>query len=177
MAEGRVLRYGASALVGDFARSGVGLALTVPPLLFVDVHPFVGAILIAMGALFAVFLARTVDRRLTAVAVDTVGVSVTGVRSRHIRWTDVTGLDLAYYSTRRDRTNGWMQMTLRSPTARLRFESTLDGFDDVVERAAAAAQERGLVLSETSLENLGALGVSYRNPTSDGTPAGTPFTA
>jgi hypothetical protein len=177
MAQGDVLRYGGNALVGDFGRSGAGLALTAPPLLFIDVHPVVGAVLGAMALLFAVFLVRTIERRATAVRVDDDGVSVTGFRTRRIRWADVTGLDLAYYSTRRDRTNGWMQLTLRGPGGRLKVESTLDGFDGLVERAAAAAQARGLVLSETAMENLGALGVAYRPPSADGPPAGSAFTA
>lgn len=177
MVQGPVLRYGGSALLGDFGRSGAGLALTLPPLLLVEVHPVIGGVLGAMGALFAVFLVRTIERRMTSVTFDEEGVSVSGFRTRRVRWADVSSLDLAYYSTRRDRSNGWMQMTLRTPATRLRVESTLDGFDGLVERAAAAAQARGVVLSETALENLGALGVGYRNPSADGTPSGTPFTA
>lgn len=177
MAQGLVLKYGGNALLGDFGRSGAGLALTVPPLLLIEVHPVVGAILGAMALLFAVFLVRTVERRATAVTVDDEGVSIAGFRTRRIGWAELTALDLAYYSTRRDRTNGWMQLTLKSPTARIRVESTLDGFDGLVERAASAAQERGLVLTDRALENLGALGVGYRNPSADGSPAGTPFTA
>lgn len=177
MAQGMVLRYGGSALLGDFGRSGAGLALTLPPLLLVEVHPAIGIVLAAMAALFAIFLARTVERRITSVMLDEEGVSISGFRTRRIRWADVSGLDLAYYSTRRDRTNGWMQLTLRTPATRLRVESTLDGFDGLVERAAAAAQAREIVLTETALENLGALGVGYRNPSAGGTPAQSPFTA
>ncbi len=177
MAQGEVLRYGGNALVGDFGRSGAGLALTLPPLLLIDVHPVVGAVLGAMALLFAVFLVRTLERRATAVTVDDDGVSVAGFRTRRIRWAEVSGLDLAYYSTRRDRTNGWMQLTLRGPGGRIKVESTLDGFDGLVERAAAAAQARGIVLSDTAMENLGALGVAYRIPGADEASAGSPFTA
>ena len=67
MVQGDVLRYGGNALAGDFGRSGAGLALTLPPLLFIDVHPVVGAVLGAMALLFAVFLVRTIERRATAV--------------------------------------------------------------------------------------------------------------
>jgi len=177
MAGSMVLRYANNALLGDYGRSGIGLALTVPPLVLLDVHPVIGVVMGAMALLFAAFLVRTVERQLTGVSYDDVGVSLTGLRTLQIAWTDIKGLDLAYYSTRRDRSNGWMQITLRGPGTRLRLESTLDGFDGLVERAAMAAQANGIVLAETALENLGALGVSYRNPSTDGAPAGTPFTA
>jgi hypothetical protein len=177
MAGSTVLQYANNALLGDYGRSGVGLALTVPPLVLLDVHPVIGVVLGAMALLFVAFLVRTIERQLTRVSYDDAGVSLTGLRTKRMAWADIKGLDLAYYSTRRDRSNGWMQITLRGPGARLRLESTLDGFDGLVERAATAAQANGIVLNETALENLGALGVSYRNPSADGAPAGTPFTA
>ncbi|MBM3572175.1 MAG: hypothetical protein FJX52_07405 [Alphaproteobacteria bacterium] len=76
-----------------------------------------------------------------------------------LEWPLIRDLRLRYYSTRRDRTQGWMQLRLDGPGGALSFDSHLEGFDDLVRRAAAAARTAGLKLSAATLDNLGALGI------------------
>ena len=45
-------------------------------------------------------------------------------------------MKLAYYSTRRDRKSGWMQLELGAGGARVRLDSRIAGFDRLVRRAA-----------------------------------------
>ena len=52
-------------------------------------------------------------------------------------------MKLAYYSTRRDRRDGWMQLDLRSGWSSVRLDSRIEGFAELVERAARAADDRG----------------------------------
>jgi hypothetical protein len=66
---------------------------------------------------------------------------------------------LKYFSTRRDGAHGWMQLVLKGSDAKIRIESTLGGFADIVKRAAKAANDEGLSLSSTTLGNLELLGV------------------
>jgi HEAT repeat protein len=68
-------------------------------------------------------------------------------------------MKLAYYSTRRDRKSGWMQLELGAGRARLSLDSRLDGFDRLVRYAAIAAAERGLQPSEATAANLQAMGI------------------
>ena len=68
-------------------------------------------------------------------------------------------MKLGYYSTRRDRKSGWMQLELGAGRARLSLDSRLDGFDRLVRFATAAAAERELELSEATAANLSALGI------------------
>jgi hypothetical protein len=68
-------------------------------------------------------------------------------------------LKLAYYSTRRDRRDGWMQLELRAGASTIRFDSRIDGFNQLVERAALAAAARGVELSAATAGNLEALGI------------------
>src|SRR3546814_13308044 len=49
---------------------------------------------------------------------------------------DVCSSDL----TRRDRTQGWMHMTLKGGGRTLTLESTISGFDDIAEQASEAAR-------------------------------------
>ncbi|HTT79068.1 MAG TPA: hypothetical protein VMF86_05255, partial [Stellaceae bacterium] len=68
-------------------------------------------------------------------------------------------MKLAYYSTRRDRKSGWMQLELGARRTRLGLDSRIAGFDRLVRRAAAAAAARDLELSETTIANLHSLGL------------------
>lgn len=163
----QVLRYPAAALYGDYARAGAGLALTALPLALLAVNPWVGVPLGAAAALFAAFAARTAQRHATRLLLDEGGLTLDGPLGGALRWDELRDLRLAYYSTKRDRSDGWMQATLRGARGRrLRIESTLDGFDAVIERAAAAARDNGLTLSSTTVDNLLALGIDVPEPAS-----------
>src|SRR6185437_2179606 len=83
-----------------------------------------------------------------------------GLLSRRIAWAELERVKLAYYSTRRDRKSGWLQLELRGSGARVDLDSRIAGFDSVVRRAAEVAGARGLVLSDATLANLEALGIA-----------------
>ena len=84
-----------------------------------------------------------------------------------IPWPLMGQMTLKYFSTRRDREAGWMQLTLAGPDSKLSLDSAVDGFDRIVARAVKAAGENKLVLAHTTLENLHAMGLA---PTSNMSP-------
>lgn len=155
-------RYDQSALNGDYARGGFGLALTLLPLILIDVHPIVFWCLAAAALLFAAFLARTYQRQQSIVAVDDDAIAIEApFANRRIAWSDVSVLNLRYFSTRRDRKGGWMHLTLKGADGTaMKIESNLIGFDGVVDRAADAAFARRLPLTDATMENLVSLGVT-----------------
>jgi hypothetical protein len=53
-----------------------------------------------------------------------------------------------------------MQLELRSGWTRVRLDSRIEGFTELVDEAARAARCRGLTLNAATLANLSALGVS-----------------
>ena len=78
-----------------------------------------------------------------------------------VEWNRLDRLKLSYFSTKRDRSDGWMQLTLGSAGGRtLKIDSSLDGFHDIVERAADAAGQTGLTMSEATRANLRAMGIA-----------------
>jgi hypothetical protein len=85
-------------------------------------------------------------------------VMVHGLWKGELAWSELQEVKLNYYSTKRDRSQGWMQLVLRGPEGRLRFDSTLDGFPEVARRAYQTARAKGLELSEASISNFAALG-------------------
>ena len=75
-------------------------------------------------------------------------------------WAALCGFTLDYYSTRRDREGGWMQLTLTDADGvRLRVDSRLTGFSELVARAVGAALDNSVQMTPTTLENLESLGI------------------
>ncbi len=152
-------RYPAASLWADDARAAAGLAMTALPLAVLDMHWVLTAAFGAAAILFAGFLVRTGLRHITVIETGDAGIATHGPLGSAIAWPQLAGLRLRYYSTRRDREHGWMQLTLRGNRRRLRLESTLDGFDDVVGQACAAARRNGVTFDDATVENLLALGI------------------
>lgn len=160
-------RYSTAALNGDLVRAGIGFVLCALPIALVSLETWVMLLLAAAAGLFALFGARTWLRRGIRVAVDDGGITATGLASARIPWGDLRRFKLSYFSTRRDRSNGWMQLNLRGPSGRLSIDSNLEGFDDICGRAFRAATDNDVELSSASLLNLAELGlVSDRAPNS-----------
>jgi len=113
-----------------------------------------------LAAVFAFFGVRTLLRSYNEIELSETGVKIRGVLGGAIAWQQVNGMKLGYYTTRRDRQGGWMQLMLQGGGKRLRFDSTLEGFDRLVRRAVRAATANGVALSSASLANLAAMDIA-----------------
>lgn len=151
-------RYPARALVADYLRASLGSGLTLGPLALAQPAAPVAWALAAGAALFLVYFARTVCRQLTRIELDEAGIRTRGPLGAAIRWGDLRSLRLAYYSTRRDREEGWMQLKLRDARHTIRIDSDLERFADIARAAAARAAAAGLELDQATRSNLSALG-------------------
>jgi hypothetical protein len=108
-----------------------------------------------------VFLARTALRHHTRYVLGPDTLCADGPAGTLVEWNRLDRLKLSYFSTKRDRSDGWMQLSIGSAGGRaVKLDSSLDGFHDVVERAARAAETAGLPLSDTTRANLKAMGIS-----------------
>ena len=154
------LRYVWRALLPGYAGSATGLAFCFVPLALMHPAGPVAWVLTAAGALFLVYFARTVCRQLTHIELDETGVRARGPLGAAIRWEDLRSLRLDYYSTRRDREGGWMQLRLRDARHTIRVDSGLDGFLELLRIAVAEARRRGVDLNEPTRANLDALGLA-----------------
>jgi hypothetical protein len=151
-------RYPLRSFAFDYAGGGIGLASSLGLLAFAQPAAPVALALAAAGALFLVYFARTVCRQLTHIELDETGIRArgpaVGLLSAAIRWEDLRSLQLDYYSTRRDREGGWMQLKVSDAQRTIRIDSDLDGFAAVARAAARAAAARGLALDAATLGNL-----------------------
>ena len=152
------LAYPGSVMLGDYLRAAAGLAPTMAILATVRVSVTTAAVLAGALALFLCFGIRTALRHATRVELSEAVLCVSGPLARSILWSELDRIKLAYYTIRRDRGGGWMQLELRAGRSVLRLDSRIEGFASLVERAARAAAARGLPLDSATAANLRSLG-------------------
>jgi hypothetical protein len=163
-------RYPRAAILGGSARATIGLAVTAFPLFMGRPNVAVAWLLAGAAVLFGIYGVRTVLRGIARIRVDDRGVAALGPLGVSVPWREMRGVTLSYYSTNRERANGWMQLNVRGHRRTLRIESTLEGFTGVVGRVVAEAERREIELSPTTRDNLLPLGIiGDRQRSLDGT--------
>ena len=151
-------RYTAAALTPDYVRAGAGILITAGLLALINPAPVLVYVMGALALLFALFAARTAIRHLTTIRLTSTGIRALGPFAAAIEWAELSKVELRYFSTRRDRTKGWMQLRLRGGRVGLRLESNLDAFESIAGRVIAEAGARGVGLDESTRANLAAIG-------------------
>ena len=153
-------RYPSNALVGDYLRAGFGLLLTLGPALAVPRDSAALWVLLPLALLFAVFGFRTLARHKASVELTQEGLSLSSWTRSTLKWSELKQLRVDYYSTRGDRSGGWMQLTAKGDGTAIRIDSAIDEFVAIAGAAAAAARTNGLEISEATRVNLGHLGIA-----------------
>ena len=154
------LRYPRQTLWADYGRAVAGVVLCGAPLLLLDVNRWLGAVLLLGFVLFALFLGRTALRHRTRYLLGPDTLCADGPAGALVEWSRLDRFKLSYFSTKRDRSGGWMQLSIGSiGGGSVKVDSSLEGFHDIVERAAQAAEAIGLPLSDATRVNLKAMGI------------------
>jgi hypothetical protein len=161
-------------MYGDYLRAAAGFVPTAAILTTMPVGVVTAGVLSSFGAIFAAFGVRTLVRHGTRFNLTESALRSSGLRRTSIAWAELDRMTLAYYSTRRDRRDGWMQLELRSGRKKVRLDSRIEGFTELVGKSANAAKSRGLTLNAATLANLAALGVSLHSQPGVRGPAGDP---
>lgn len=155
----REFRYSFSSLLPHYLRAGGGFIIALAVILFASDTSVTIWIVGPIALLFLAFGCATVLKQMTVLQTSTEGLARLGPFNRSIRWQELQRFELRYYSIKRDRSDGWMQMTIRGKGRSISVESTIEGFSDLVAIASAAAETQGVGLSEASQTNLEALGL------------------
>jgi hypothetical protein len=158
-------RYQRRALSGDFARAGIGAALCLGAAAVAGFAGFTAWLFGVCAVIFLLFGLRTLLRSVTNYELTDMGLTRSyatgfGRSERALAWQGLEQLRLRFFPAKRDRSQGWMELTLVGARARLRLDSTLGNFDAIVRAAVGAAARRRLALSESTLSNLAALGIA-----------------
>ena len=151
--------YPASAMMGDYLRAAAGLVPAGAIFATTPVSGVAATVLGGFAAIFGVFGLKTALRHHTSIEMTDTEIRAHGLSQCSIRWAELDRMRLSYYSTRRDRRSGWMQLELSAGSARLSLDSRIDGFAEIVQRAAEAATARHLQLNDSTAANLESLGI------------------
>ena len=151
-------RYPARSLMEDYARGAAGLVFL--GIALVPMHWVLHLVFGLVAALLLSFGVRTFLRGRSRIVLDEGGIAIVGPIGKRVAWTALDGLKLRYFSTRRDRKRGWMELTVRGAGAKLAIESQIDGFEEIVRAAAKAAVARGLTVDPSTEGNLAAMDVT-----------------
>lgn len=149
--------YPLGSVLPDYLRSVLGLCVCAVPFVMGIDRPLITAIFAVLICLFLGYGARTGIRHFTRFEVDDEGIAVNLPMRRAFAWKDVDFLRLRYYSLRRDRKRGWLQVVIGAGGTHIAMESTVAGFRDVVDRAAAAVGRNGVALDDATANNLASL--------------------
>lgn len=156
-------RYPGRVLAADYVRAGLGFALTAGPALAIPAASAAQWVLVPLAGLFAFYGVRSWRRGRIVIEATSERLLVNGGERRSLAWNKLADVQLRYYSTKRDRKDGWMQLVLRGAGGpdgdTIRIDSTLTGFEEIVARAVAAARAGRIELSEATEANLDALGI------------------
>jgi len=157
-------RYPRASVTGDFVRAGIGLAITAGPALALPPTSPAQFVLVPLALLFLAFGVRTWLRSVAVITVTAQDVSLSAPWQARLAWHNLKAIRLNYYSTRFDRSGGWMQLMLKGAGgpdgATIRLDSTVEGFSEIARLAASAARAAQVPLSEATKNNFSALGIA-----------------
>jgi hypothetical protein len=157
-------RYPRSAIWADYGRAAAGIVATATPLGVVELGAIANTLLSVVALLFTVHALRTAVKQRLVVTCSESKLTFSGIKTKKLTLKALHTLDLRYYALNRERTRGWMQLTLKGDGMVCRLESSLDGFDALARQATDAALENGVVLSPATLANLQSLGIKVLTP-------------
>lgn len=158
-------RYPPRVIAGDLVRAGVGFALSAGAVALAGMDGFIGWLFGVCAVVFLAFGLRTLLRAVTNYELTDTGLTRSyatgfGRAERALAWQGLKQLRLRFFPAKRDRSQGWMELTLADEGARMRLDSTLGDFDAILRVAVGAAMRRELALSDSTLGNLAALGIA-----------------
>lgn len=157
-----LLRYSKRSLLGDYARTSVGVGTAMLVLSPLPESWLVWAIFGSVGSLFGIFGLRTLQRQISIFSLSDEAISCRDYRSRRIAWRDLESLKVRFFRARRRTTKdrlAFLQLTLKGAGVRLELESSLEGFEYVTWRAARALRDNQKFLDSTTAGNLLAIGI------------------
>lgn len=148
-------RWPARAMLGDYLRAGAGLAITFPPLLFVEWTASVVIVLGGLSALFAWLALRTVLRQRATVVMTDAAIARD---RREISWPALDGVRLRRFGGRR-KGSGYMEMEISGGTSRIKVDSEISDFLAIARRVHDAARRNGIAMDARTAANFQALDI------------------
>ena len=148
--------------MGDYIRSFIGLLLTALPATQLPVNAFGFWLCLTFALMFLGLAVNTFYRQMSHIVLTDERIEFFP-GPNIMSWESVREIKLSYFSTRTDRKDGWMQLTIDSGIRKLRVDSRIDDFHTLAATALEKTKYSNVVLSDTSSRNFESLGL---NPSS-----------
>jgi hypothetical protein len=151
--------YPLGRLYSDYSRAGLGLLLTIPALVMLEPGAVFTFIMLLVVGLCLYSLFRTWEVQQTVVMLEEQTLTVKGMNTIMLEWPQVTSVNLAFFSSRSDKSDGLMRLTLEAGDRKVKIDSRIHDFISIVRRAARAIGENSLRIDGITRANLQALGI------------------
>ena len=162
-----VYRWPRNAVRGDLIRTGLGFLACAAVLLLVPTVSIMFAAFVIPTIVFASYVIQTLLRATTTLTIQPEGLGITNyLGQRLVRWDTLDEFQLRYYTLRRDKEAGWLDLKLGSPGSSITLDDRVEGFRPILERAWEAASARDIGISSSTYANLTAAGLLSKSPAS-----------
>ena len=167
--------YPSGAMYKDYGQAAAGAVIFGIPFVYAHSNIYAVVILGAIVLMFLSFAWSTWRRHRTVIAVTDDGIWTEGATRTALRWTEITRIDLRYFSTKRERGRGgpatdegtgWMQLRLDGAGGTIKVDSSVTEFRDLATRVVRAIEQHRLTMTESADINFAAMGLT---PNMDGT--------
>jgi hypothetical protein len=151
----QMMSYPPKLMAPDLAKSIVGLLICGVIALIPDMLKLIQWTAAGLALLFVFYFARTLIRFQSKLFVSEYGIRLSGLRGgTAFAWTELSRFRLRYFSTKRDGNKGWFELTLHAGETKIVAESTLDGFDELLEISRDWAKDNQLLVDDVTRTNL-----------------------
>ncbi len=150
-------RYPEKYFQRSYLRVAVVCAFAIGAWLIMPASTWLMVCLGIVLALVTVYAIQTYLRQRSVIRLDDIGLHVAGPLSYSLRWQDLRRVRLSYYSTRRDGSEGWMQLKVVGKGRSIRIDSDLIGFETIVIEALKQADFLGLDVGSATRHNAAVL--------------------
>jgi len=151
----QMMAYPPKLMAPDLAKSVVGLLICGVIALIPDMLSIIKWTAAGLALLFVFYFARTLMRFQSKLYVSEYGIRLSDIRGgTAFAWPELSKFRLRYFSTKRDGNKGWFELTLQAGESKIVAESTLDGFDDLLEISRDWAKDNHLLVDDVTRTNL-----------------------
>ena len=151
----QMMSYPPKLMAPDLAKSIVGLLICGVIALIPDMLEIIQWTAAGLAFLFVFYFARTLIRFQSKLFVSEYGIRLSSLRGgTAFAWPELSKFRLRYFSTKRDGNKGWFELTLHAGETKIVAESTLDGFDDLLEISRDWAKDNQLLVDDVTRTNL-----------------------
>lgn len=141
----------------SYLRVGVACAFVLGLWLIMPASLWLHVVLAIVLTLVVCYAIQTYFRQRSVISLDDNGLHVVGPLSYSLPWQGLRRVKLSYYSTRRDGSEGWMQLKLVGKGRSIRIDSDLIGFETIVIEALRQADFLGLDVGSATRHNAAVL--------------------